>query len=194
VEADRLDIDRDEGVMEAHGKVVSQFVDRDSNKDKGDKKPGAKQVKAAPKTPAGPPIFTVVHAPELSYTEETRIAVYKGGVLLQRPDMTVTGKEIKAYLNDADADSSLNKTVSDGSVKIVSTAKGKTKTGTSEHSEYYADDGKVIMNGGRPLLLDSKNGKTQGTEGDQLTWWADDDRLLVNGVPQNPVKSTIRRK
>jgi len=194
VEADRLDIDRDEGVMEAHGKVVSQFVDRDKNKDKGDKKPGAKQVKAAPKTPAGPPIFTVVHAPELSYTEETRIAVYKGGVLLQRPDMTVTGKEIKAYLNDADADSSLNKTVSDGSVKIVSTAKGKTKTGTSEHSEYYADDGKVIMNGGRPLLLDSKNGKTQGTEGDQLTWWADDDRLLVNGVPQNPVKSTIRRK
>jgi lipopolysaccharide export system protein LptA len=201
VEADRLDIDRDEGVMKAHGKVVSEFVDKDKNKDKNkdEKKDGkaAAQTKAKPKTStsatAAPPIFTVVHAPDLVYTEETRIAVYSGGVLLQRPDMKVTGKEVKAFLNDADADSSLNKTVADGTVKIVSndTKRARTKTGTSEHAEYYADDGKVILQGGRPLLLDSKEGKT---EGDQLTWWANDDRLLVNGVPSNPVKSIVRKK
>ena len=63
-------------------------------------------------------------------------------------------------MNDADADSSLNKTVSDGAVKIVSTAHAKVRTGTSEHSEYYADDGKVILSGGRPLLVDTKEGKT----------------------------------
>ena len=63
--------------------------------------------------------------------------------------MTVTGKEIKAFLKDADADSSLNKPFADGAVKIVSTcAKRKTRTGTSEHAEYYADDEKVILNGG----------------------------------------------
>ncbi len=33
VEADRLDIDRDTGVMEAHGKVKSQFADKDKAKD-----------------------------------------------------------------------------------------------------------------------------------------------------------------
>ena len=65
-----------------------------------------------PKPSTAAPIFTVVHAPDMVYTEETRVAVYSGGVLLQRPDLTVTGKEIKAYLNDADADSSLNKTPS----------------------------------------------------------------------------------
>jgi lipopolysaccharide export system protein LptA len=198
VEAERLDIDRDEGIMKAHGKVVSYFVDKDKDKDKDDKKQDGKstaKTKAKPKAPvtAAPPIFTVVHAPDLVYTEETRIAVYSGGVLLQRPDMTVTGKEIKAYLNDADADSSLNKTVADGTVKILSndTKRAKTRTGTSEHSEYYADEGKVIMNGGRPLLVDSKEGKTEGNE---LTWWANDDRLLVNGVPSNPVKSIVRKK
>ena len=66
-----------------------------------------------------------------------------------------------------------------------------TRTGTSEHAEYYADDGKVILNGGRPLLVDSKEGRTQG---EQLTWWANDDRLLVNGVPNSPVKSIVRKK
>ena len=191
IETDRLDIDRDSGTLEADGKVVSQFVDKDKDKDKekGDGKATVKKAKA--KTSTAAPIFTVVHAPHLQYTDETRIAVYSGGVLLQRPDLTVTGKEIKAYLNDADADSSLNKTVSDGSVKIVSTARAKVRTGTSEHSEYYADDGKVILSGGTPLLVDSKDGRTQG---DQLTWWANDDRLLVNGVPANPVKSIVRKK
>jgi lipopolysaccharide export system protein LptA len=194
VEAERLDIDRDNGTLEALGKVVSQFVDKDKDKnDKADGKATAK-TKAKPTASSAPPIFTVVHAPELHYTDETRIAVYKGGVLLQRSnDLTVTGKEVKAYLNDADADSSLDKTISDGAVKIVSndTKRAKTRTGTSEHCEYYADDGKVIMNGGRPLLIDSKEGKTQG---DQLTWWANDDRLLVNGVPTSPVTSIVRKK
>ena len=196
VEADRLDIDREAGIMEADRNVVSEFVDVDKDKDKDDQKPDGKgkaTTKAKPKTSSAPPIFTVVHAPHLLYTDETRVAVYTGGVLLQRPNLTVTGKEVKAYLNDADADSSLNKTVSDGAVKILSEDKkrGKTRTGTSEHAEYYADDGKVILNGGRPLLVDSKEGRTQG---DQLTWWTNDDRLLVNGVPNSPVKSIVRRK
>ena len=195
VEADILDIDRDEGIMKADGHVVSQFVDKDKDDKKSDGKAPAKAAaKTKPKTPSAPPIFTVVHAPNLVYTEDTRIAVYSGGVLLQRSDnMTVTGKEIKAYLNEADADSSLNKTVADGAVKILSHDKkrGKTKTGTSEHAEYYADDGKVILKGGRPSLVDSKDGKV---EGDELTWWANDDRLLVNGAPNNPVKSIVRKK
>jgi lipopolysaccharide export system protein LptA len=194
VEADKLDIDRDTGTLEADGKVVSQFVDKDKDKDKDDVKGDGKttaKTKAKPKVSTAAPIFTVVHAPHLMYTDETRIAVYSGGVLLQRPDLTVTGKEIKAYLNDADADSSLNKTVSDGAVKIVSTARAKTRTGTSEHSEYYADEGKVILSEGRPLLVDTKEGKTQG---DQLTWWANDDRLLVNGAAISPVKSLVRKK
>jgi len=188
VEAERLDIDRDAGIMEADGKVVSYFVDKDKDDKKSD---GKTKVKSPPKATSGAPIFTVVHAPHLTYTEDTRIAIYKGGVLLQRPDLTVTGQEIKAFLNDADADSSLNRTESDGKVKIVSTAKGKVRTGTSEHAEYYADDGKVILKGGRPLLVDSKEGKT---EQDELTWWANDDRLLGNGQPTSQVKSVVRKK
>jgi lipopolysaccharide export system protein LptA len=182
VEADRLDIDRDAGLLEAHGHVVSQFVDKDKSKDKD---------KAKVKAPSGPQIYTVVHAPDLVYTEETRVAVYKGGVLLQRPDLRVSGQQIQAFLNDADADSSLNKTVSDGAVRIVSTAKQKNRTGIAEHCEYYADDGKVVLSGGTPELIDPKVARTKG---DQLTWWANDDRLLINGVASHPVQSIVRKK
>ncbi len=65
-------------------------------------------------------------------------------------------------------------------VKIVSTSPGKrVRTGTSEHSEYYAGDQKVILEGGTPLLIDSVKGKTAGK---QLTWFANNDRLLVDGL------------
>ncbi len=57
VDADRIEIDRDRRVMEAHGKVVSQFADKSEDKapDKGPEK------SAKSKGPAAP-IFTVVRA------------------------------------------------------------------------------------------------------------------------------------
>src|SRR6185312_17168267 len=91
------------------------------------KNEGKGQDKSAkPKAPAAP-IFTVVRATDLVYTEESRIAAYQGGVVLTRPALTVNSKELKAFLKPADSDSSLDKAFADGSVKIVSTsAAGKT--------------------------------------------------------------------
>lgn len=176
VEADRLDIDRDRQALEAHGKVKSQFADKSKDK-----------TKAAPAV-----VFTVVQAPDMVYSEETRIADYTGGVTLKRPDLTVTSKQIRAFLKEADQDSSLDKAIADGAVRIVSTARRRTRTGTSEHAEYYAGEERVLLEGGEPLLMDSVKGKTQGK---QLTWFANDDRLIVNGVDKNsPAKSTIRKK
>jgi lipopolysaccharide export system protein LptA len=187
VEADTLDIDRDRQVMEAHGKVVSQFVDKDKSKPADGSAP-------APAKPATAPIFTVVRAPDMVYTEDTRIVVYTGGVVLKRPDLSVTGKEIQAFLKDASADSSLDKAFADGTVKIVSTSDKlrRTRTGTSDHAEYYADEEKVILQKGDPLLVDSYKGQTRGR---QLTWWANDDRLLIDGKDKaSPTRSTIRKR
>ncbi len=186
VEADRLVIDRDRQIMEAHGKVVSQFADKDKKQENGEE---PAQVKAA-----AAPIFTVVRAPDMVYTEDTRIVVYTGGAVLKRPDLSVTAQEIRAFLKDSDADSSLDKAFADGTVKIVSTSEklNRTRTGTSDHAEYYADDGKVILQGGEPLLVDSVKGRTRGK---QLTWYANDDRLLIDGADKDHLaKSTVRKK
>jgi len=185
VEADRLDIDRDGQVMSADGKVKSQFVDKDKAKD-DDEVPQTK--------PPVAPIFTIVTAPHMVYQEETRVVDYTGGVVLKRPDMTITAKQIRAFLKDADEDSSLDKAFSDGTVKIVSTSEKlkRTRTGSSEHAEYYADEEKVILKDGQPLLVDTVKGQTRGK---QLTWFANDDRLIVDGVDKtNPSKSIIRKK
>jgi lipopolysaccharide export system protein LptA len=188
VEADRIDIDRQRHVMEANGKVVSQFVDKtkDDDKDKSNDK------KAPPKDKPAAPVFTVVRAPHMDYTEETRVAFYQGGVALARPGLSVEGKTIRAFLKDSSEDSSLDKAYADGEVKIVSTSPEKrVRTGTSEHSEYYASDQKVILEGGVPVLVDSIKGRTTGK---QLTWFANNDRLLVDGLESKPAESTLRKK
>jgi lipopolysaccharide export system protein LptA len=140
-------------------------------------------------TPA--PVFTVVRAPDLIYTDETRIAHYQGGAAMVRPGLVVNGKELKAYLNERDADSSLNHAFADGAVKIISTEDKRTRTGTGEHGEYYAADKKVIMNGGDALLVDSLKGQTKGK---QLTWWSNNDRLLVNGAENRPADTLYLKK
>jgi lipopolysaccharide export system protein LptA len=195
VEADRLDIDRENQVMEAHGKVKSQFVDKDKDKDKNkDGTDGEGESPSAKGKPAAAPIFTIVTAPDMVYKEETRVVDYTGGATLQRPEMTVTAAQIRAFLKDADEDSSLDKALADGTVKIVSTSQKlkRTRTGTSDHAEYYADNEKVVLQGGEPVLMDSLGQKTRGK---QLTWFANDDRLVVDGADvKNPAKSTIRKK
>jgi len=192
VQADRLDIDREAQSLEAHGSVVSQFADKSAGKEK-DKtdapaKPAPKQAAAA--------VYTVVRAPDMTYKDATRLAVYQGGAVMSRPDLNVVAREIRAFLKDSSSDSSLDKAFADGAVKIDSTSptsngQKRKRTGTSEHSEYYADEGKVIMQGGQPLLVDSVKGKTTGK---QLTWWSNNDRLLVDGEESKPAQSTIRKK
>ena len=210
VTADKLDIDRQRHILEADGNVLSQFVDKDKAKDKAKSDAGkdgkaAATSKAAETSKTGAPAYTVVKSPHLVYSDETRLALYQGGVELRRPpvgsgpDMTVTSRELRAYLKDSDSDSSssLDKAVADGAVKVVSNqtaAAGKlarTRTSTSEHMEYYADDGKVIIQDGKPVLVDSIKGKTSGQ---QLIWYANDDTLIVYGADSAPAQSTIRKK
>ena len=89
----------------------------------------AKTAVSAKPPAVGTRIFTVVRAPDLVYSDDTRIAHYQGGAAMVRPGMVVNGKELKAYLNERDADTSLNHAFADGAVKIVSTAEKRTRTG-----------------------------------------------------------------
>jgi lipopolysaccharide export system protein LptA len=201
VEADRIDIDRARQVFEAHGKVVSQFADKapDKTDDKtgdkiGDKtadKTADNKTDASKPAVSAAPVFTVVRAPDLVYTDDTRIAHYQGGAAMVRPGLLVNGKELKAYLNERDSDTSLNHAFAEGAVKIVSTEDKRTRTGTGEHGEYYAAEKKVIMNGGDALLVDSLKGQTRGK---QLTWWSNNDRLLVNGAENRPADTLYLKK
>jgi lipopolysaccharide export system protein LptA len=196
--ADVVDIDRDNDILKAHGHVVSQLMEKEKKQEAGKpegqeaRKPGGQEAgkTGSPKKNAAP-VFTIVRAPELIYTDDDKLAYYKGGVLLDRGPTRVTSKELKAYLRDDDNDSSLDHAFADGDVIIVNTAIDRTRTGTSQHAEYYIDDAKVVLEQGQPKLVDTKSGTTQGK---QLIWYSDADKLEVNGAVGQPAQSHLRRK
>ncbi|HWR51640.1 MAG TPA: LptA/OstA family protein [Bryobacteraceae bacterium] len=177
-----IDINRAERKLSARGKVRTQFADERSPT------AGGPQGKAA--VPARAPAFVVVEASALDYNEADRIAHYTGGARLMRPGMDVRAAEIRAFLNDSSADSTLDRAIADGGVRILRTDGGRTLNGTSEHAEYYAAEQKIVLTGGQPVLDDSSRGVTRGRE---LTYLAKDDKLLVNGAERAPVISDIRR-
>lgn len=189
ISADVIDIDRDAQALNATGNVVSELID---NKQVS----GPADTTAAQNNPSTGPIFTVVIAPELRYRDDTRLADYTGGVKLTRDKMTITAKELLAYLtpqteNSSDQ-SSLDHAFASGDVKIFDVlANKRTRTGTAEHCEYYTKTNKVVLNGGTPEMVDSYKGITKGRE---LTYYDDDDRLIVEGEKKTLAYTTMKKK
>jgi lipopolysaccharide export system protein LptA len=175
LQADRIDIDRENGRLEAQGNVKSQLLDKAET---------LKQKKGS--------IFTIVQAPRMIYSDEERLAHYQGGVVLTRGSMVVNSKELRAYLkNEEKGGSSLDRAIADGSVRIVDVTPQRTRTGTSEHAEYDVADAKVLLQGGQPQVVDSVKGVTKGRE---ITYFSNSDKLLVQGAETQPVESRILKK
>jgi lipopolysaccharide export system protein LptA len=177
IRADRIQIDREARRLAAAGAVQTQLFE--------------KEKKEGPAKPAAAPVFTTVNSAAMVYTDSDRLAYYTGGALLTRPNLRVKSLELRSYLSEAGSDNSLEKSYADGKVEILQSAPGRTRTGTSEHAEYFAGEEKVILRGGAPLLVDSLKGNTRGVE---LTYFTSDDRLLVNGAPEKPATSRLRKK
>ncbi len=168
IRSDRIEIDREARRLVAAGAVQTQLLEKS----------------------AATPMFTNVNSAGLVYTESDRLAHYTGGVLLTRPNLRVKSLELRSFLSEAGSESSLEKAYADGKVELRQSAPGRTRTGTSEHAEYFVSDEKIILRGGSPLLVDSLKGNTRG---DELTYFSGDDRLLVNGAPDRPATSRLRR-
>jgi lipopolysaccharide export system protein LptA len=175
IQADRIDIDRQAGRLQAQGNVVTQLLDTSETQ---------KQKKG--------PIFTIVKAPQMLYLDKERVAHYEGGVVLNRGTMVVNSRELRAFLKeDEKGGSSLDHAFADGAVKIVDTTPLRTRTGTSEHAEYHVSEAKVVLNGGQPQLVDSVKGTTQGR---QLTYFSDSEKLIVEGGQTKPVETRILKR
>ena len=119
IRAQEVTIDRVKRRLTAGGGVVTEFVD-DKKDDDADGKPPQQPAKPAQRT------FTIVHADNLVYTDDDRLAHYKGSAALLRPPLDVKGGEIRAYLAEEGADNRLTKAYADGKVTIVQKAPDRT--------------------------------------------------------------------
>jgi lipopolysaccharide export system protein LptA len=214
ITADRVEIDRDKRSLQAAGSVVTQFMEKARDDEEARSRAKSETIpdgkKTAPNPPSSP-VFVVVKAATLVYTDQDRLAHYGGAVLLNRPGLQVKADELRAFLaeskddkakNDKNQatnaepdsggdDSRIEKAYADGHVEIVQAGTDRTRTGTGEHAEYYTADERIILRGGQPQMVDSKKGYTRGAE---LTYFINDDRLLVTGSPKQRVTSRLRRK
>ena len=179
LQGDKVLIDRGAGTLNAVGSVVSEFPDQ---QDDTAKKKGA-------------PVFTVIRAAELNYSDKTKLAVYKTGVVMERTGLEVKSNEMRAWFREEKSEtgtqSKLDRIFADGAVDIVSRAPDRTRRGAAEHSEYYIDEDKVILTGGNPFVNDSKRGITRGA---LITWYSKQDRLIVDSTGTGGSVSRILKK
>lgn len=181
--AERVEIDRAHGSLQAYGEVKTQFpVRRSSGMDSTGSHPGG---------------FVVVSAAELTYLDEHRLAHYKGGVHLTQTGLQMRSAELRAYFRRPDTEgeagsgNSLDKAIADGDVRITQSAAGRKREGFAEHAEYYLADERLVLTGGRPQMVDNEGGTTQGS---RLTYYARNDSLLVDGADSRPAVSRIRQR
>jgi lipopolysaccharide export system protein LptA len=194
IQADAIEVDKDKRTLLADGHVVTTLWDRPKpaaspgQAKGGQPKTGQPQSARAGAAPARPQA-TITHAARMAYSDSDRLAVYTGGVTLERATLRVKSGELRAYLTSG-GESSLEKAIADGSVEIVQAAAGRpTRTGTGDHAEYFEGEQKLILRGKPAHMVDGSD----STVGLELTYWANDARLLVNGSPKEPVTTRITR-
>ncbi len=187
ITADKIEINRDDQILHASGNVVSELVDN--------KQPAA-DTATDKSVPPPSPIYTTVKAPDLLYHDDTREALYTGGVTLLRNAMTVTSKELLAFLtpktDDNKDQSSLDHAFANGDLVVLDIiGPNHKRTGSSDHGEYYTKDDKVVLTGGAPQIVDSLRGITKGN---RITYYSGDDRLLVQGERAKPAITKMTKK
>jgi lipopolysaccharide export system protein LptA len=173
IEAGWAEIDRDKHTLSAHDNVVCRLVEE----------PAA----GAPKKT---PVTTLIRAPALFYTEETRTALFTGGVTMLRAGLQVTSSQLRAVFVVKDGNSQLDTSYADGQVRILQKAPDRTRQGSGDHAEYYVSEAKVVLYGGVAQFEDSLRGMERG---DRLTWYQEKDRLIVEGRKGEPANGRILR-
>jgi lipopolysaccharide export system protein LptA len=195
VKADEIEIRRDEGRFLARGNVFSQFLDTSkeaSNREPQNREPQNREAPNKEPQKGSAPVFTVMRAAELDYSDKDRIAVYRGGVQLERPGLKVGARELRAFfVDDGKGGNQLDRALADGQVAIDQEAKGRRRNGQSEHAEYYVEAERIVLEGGQPVVTDSAKGTTKGRK---LTILSKEDRTIVEGESSAPAVTRLKKK
>jgi len=173
IDAGWAEIDRQKHTLAARDNVVCRLVEE----------PPAG-------VPKKMPVTTVIRAPQLFYSEETRTALFSGGVTLVRGTLQMTSSQLRGVFAVKDGRSQLETSYADGQVRIVQKTPERTRLGSAEHAEYYASEAKLILYGGVAQFEDSLRGMERG---DRITWYQEKDRLVVDGRQGQPASGRLRR-
>jgi lipopolysaccharide export system protein LptA len=204
MDADQIEIWRDEKKMQAEGHVVAVFHQAPGG-------PGFRPI--GPPTKSTPsaansaerrdaPMLWVVHAPLLTYWNDEGKAHLEGGVVASSDQGSLDSRTLDVFLaqppaisgsqvaapgpsqtpigksggsQGASASRQLSRVLALGNVMV----KQGDRRGTADQAEYTAADGKFVLSGGNPTLIDA-SGDT--TTGHSLTFYVASDTILIDSV------------
>jgi lipopolysaccharide export system protein LptA len=199
MQADRIEVWRDEKKLQASGHVIANFAQA-SSAGGGPFAPAAKATAIASSAPAGTavggakkqptgPTLWEIRAPLLTYWDDLGKAHLEGGVTATSDQGSMESQTLDAFLDKAPpkatAQSSaapkapgapsgqLSRAVAQGGVVVRQGA----LRATSERADYTAADGKFVLSGGFPTIVDA-SGDT--TTGHSLTFYVASDTILVD--------------
>ncbi|MGD1020561.1 MAG: LptA/OstA family protein [Verrucomicrobiia bacterium] len=158
----------------------------------------ATEQATAPGATSPPPVAAKSPLPVASSTDEPTIitadvlhgdyahnlGTFEGNVLVVDPRMTVRADKMTVFFGatnvvtttgtttTTNTTRSVQKIIADGGVVMTTPDNKKTN---SEHAEYTAADGKVVLTGGHPRA-ESADGVVTG---DKITFWRDSQRMDV---------------
>jgi lipopolysaccharide export system protein LptA len=200
LEASRIEIWRDDKKLQATENVVAVFPQGSAPM-----KPFGAPAANGASAPSGPTLWTI-HAPLLTYWSDAGKAHWEGGVTADSEQGSMQSRTLDVFLgsatpkpspsvgNDSPVASKRPEAhVGAASAAAFSPAAGQQleralalggvtvrqgdRVGTAEQAEYTASDGKFVLSGGHPTIIDAAS---DATTGHSLTFFVANDTILID--------------
>ena len=181
LEADRIELWRDDKKMQASGHVAAIFPQTSVA-------PGVPGAKSPGRAAQGPTLWEV-HAPLLTYWSEQGKARLAGGVVASSAEGSLESRTLDVFLNPAGSAGTpppsnargtlgagageLNRVLAQGGVVV----RQGDRRGMAEQAEYTAADQKFVLSGGQPTLTDASRDTATGHS---LTFYVANDTILID--------------
>jgi lipopolysaccharide export system protein LptA len=176
LEAERIELWRDEKKMQANGHVVAIFPQAP-----GSGPSFATPLAKASAKPSGPTLWQI-RAPVLTYWSDEGKAHLEGGVTATSNQGSLESLTLDVFLAPASSSvtqsagtggQQLNRVLAQGSVVV----RQGDRRGTGDQADYTAAEGKFVLSGGQPTLT---NAASDTTTGRSLTFFVASDTILID--------------
>jgi lipopolysaccharide export system protein LptA len=200
LEANQIEIWRDDKKLQARENVVAVFPQTSTPM-----KSFAAPVPNSTSAPSGPTLWTI-HAPLLTYWGDAGKAHLQGGVTADSQQGSMHSRTLDVFLEpssskpssspgNASQATSTQPAAHPGAASAAAlgpaagqqlqralalggvTVRQGDRVGTSEQAEYTASDGKFVLSGGHPTIVDAAS---DATTGHSLTFFVANDTILID--------------
>jgi lipopolysaccharide export system protein LptA len=189
LEANQIEIWRDEKKLQATGNVVANFPQASPPGQIPAGPAAGASTKTISTTSSGPTLWQI-RAPMLTYWGDTGKAHLETGVTADSQQGSMQSRTLDVFLTAASAPAKpspaaqkpaqaaaegrqLDHALALGGV----TVRQADRRGTADQAEYTASDGKFVLSGGQPTIIDASSDTTTGHS---LTFFVANDTILID--------------